>query len=192
MNIGHIGRVFLVALMLVPSGWARAEVLDIGPKVGTKIPGAFAVSDQHDAPKTFQDVVGAEGAVLAFVRSAAWCPYCQTQMKDLQAIAGPLSERGYRLVAISYDKPEVLAKFAEKSGITYPLLSDKGSVLIDAFGIRDPQYKEGSFAFGVPMPVIFIVDKGGVVRAKLAEESYKTRPQIAAIVAAVDAAQASR
>ena len=84
--------------------------------------------------------------MIAFVRSAAWCPYCQAQLKDLQSIAGPLAGKGFPLVSISYDSPEVLAKFAAKHDIKYSMLSDKGSVLIDAFNIRDPQYKEGTFA----------------------------------------------
>ena len=60
-------------------------------------------------------------------------------------------------------------------------------VLIDAFDIRDPQYKKDSFAYGVPKPSIFIVDKSGVVRAKLAEEGYKVRPPSEAIVSSIDA-----
>jgi peroxiredoxin len=36
---------------------------------------------------------------------------------------------------ISYDSQEVLARFAKAYKITYPLLSDKGSVVIRKFGI---------------------------------------------------------
>lgn len=180
------GRISIFAAALFLAVVAKAESIDIGPKVGTKIPATFAVHDRSDAAKTFADVTGEKGIVLAFVRSAAWCPFCQAQLKDLQSIAAPLAERGYALASISYDAPKVLEKFAVKYGIQYQMLSDKGSVMIDAFDIRDPQYKAGSFAFGVPKPAIFIVDSSGVVRAKLAEEGYKTRPAVANILAAVD------
>jgi peroxiredoxin len=63
-------------------------------------------------------------------------------------------------------------KVEEKYGGSYDLLSDEGSAMIDAFGIRDPQYKANSGAYGVPMPGIFIVDNKGIVRGKLAEEGY--------------------
>lgn len=190
MGLGAKGLALLAALLF--SAPALAEGIDIGPEVGANIPKAFAVRDQSDAAKTFGDITGEKGVVIAFVRSAAWCPYCQAQLKDLQAIAGPLAAKGYPLVSISYDAPDVLARFAANHKITYTMLSDKGSVVIDAFKIRDPQYKEGTFAFGVPKPVVFIVDKSGIVRAKLAEESYKTRPQIAAIVAVVDGVAARK
>lgn len=178
--------IFLMVAALIVAVTTFTDTIDIGPKVGAKIPAPFAARDQTDAAKAFADITGSRGVVIAFVRSAKWCPYCQAQLKDLQTIAAPLAERGYPLVSLSYDRPGTLAGFAEKTGITYTMLSDKGSVIIDAFDIRDPQYKEGSFAYGVPKPVIFIVDKSGVVRAKLAEDGYKTRPQIASIVAAVD------
>jgi len=97
-----------------------------------------------------------------------------------------LRKRGYPVVSISYDAPDVLASFAKKFGVSYSLVSDKGSAMIDAFGIRDPQYKPGSLAYGVPTPGIFVVDRGGIVRAKLAEDGYKTRPPSQAIIAAVD------
>lgn len=184
--MNHLGRLFLFAAALVFAVPTFADTIDIGPKIGAKIPTAFAARDQKDVAKNFTDITGSKGVVIAFVRSAKWCPYCQAQLKDLQAIAGALSERGYPLVSLSYDPPDILAGFAEKTGITYTMLSDKGSVIIDAFDIRDPQYKEGSFAYGVPKPAIFIIDKAGTVRAKLAEDGYKTRPQIASIVTAVE------
>ena len=176
----------IIALSLQTTVWA--ESIDIGPKVGMKIPEPFATMDQAGAAKSFRDVTGEKGVVIAFVRSAAWCPFCQQQLKDLQTIAEPLKKEGIRLVSISYDAPEVLAKFAAKYSITYTMLSDKGSKMIDAFDIRDPQYKEGSIAFGVPKPAIFIVDPTGAVRAKLAEEGFKTRPPVDAIRAAAEQA----
>ena len=175
----------IVALLISATAWA--ESIDIGPKIGTKIPTPFAAQDAAGVKKAFVDIVGENGAVLVFVRSAAWCPFCQRQLKDIETIAAPLRARGYRLNAISYDAPDVLAKFAAKYGITYQMLSDRGSAMIDAFDIRDPQYKEGSIAFGVPKPVIFIVDRGGIVRGKLAEEGFKIRPPVEAIMATVDA-----
>lgn len=181
-------RAVILALTMVISliGVASAESIDIGPKVGSPIPSPFAVRDATGANKTFADLTGSAGVVLVFVRSASWCPYCMQQLKDIQAIAGTLEKRGYRLASVSYDAPDVLAKFAEKYGVSYDLLSDEGSRMIDAFGIRDPQYKANSRAYGVPMPAIFIVNKKGIVRAKLAEEGYKTRPPAEAILATVD------
>ncbi|MSU50575.1 MAG: hypothetical protein EXS37_16060 [Opitutus sp.] len=40
-------------------------------------------------------------------------------------------------------------------------------------------------AAGVPHPVVFILDQKGVVRAKLARDIYRERPESAEIIAAV-------
>jgi peroxiredoxin len=165
---------------------AGAESIDIGPAVGTAIPSPFHVHDSAGALQTFADLAGPSGAVLVFVRSASWCPYCIQQLRDIESVNAALKDRGYRLVTVSYDSAEVLSSFMKKYGVTYTMTSDRGSAMIDAFKIRDPQYGPNSKAYGVPKPAIFVVDRGGIVRAKLAEEGYKTRPPSAAILEAVD------
>jgi peroxiredoxin len=178
--------VLALAVVLGFGGALRAESIDIGPAVGATIPMPFAVHDSQGAVQTFADLTGPSGAVLVFVRSASWCPYCIQQLRDIEGVNAALKARGYRLVSISYDAPDILTAFAKKFGVTYTMTSDAGSRMIDAFKIRDPQYPPTSRAYGVPKPAIFVVDKGGVVRAKLAEEGYKTRPPSQAIIAAVD------
>jgi peroxiredoxin len=174
----------LAALALIFSPVAMA--LDVGPPVGEQIP-AFEARDAQGKPVQWTDIAGSKGTVLVFFRSARWCPYCQAQLIALKDAAVPLSQRGYQLVAVSYDEPEVLANFIKLRAIPYTLLSDKNSAMIDAFKLRDPQYKSDSFAYGVPLPSIFVISPAGMVQAKLAEEGYKTRPPVETVIAAVDA-----
>lgn len=164
---------------------AAAFTFDIGPPVGARIP-TLVASDIRGAPRTLSNVSGKKGVVLVFFRSAKWCPFCQAQLMSLKDVAEPLAKRGYALAAISYDPPAVLDDFAKKRVIGYTLLSDQGSHMIDALGLRDPQYPVGSFAYGVPQPSIFVISRGGVIKAKLAEQGYKVRPTNTAILAAVD------
>jgi peroxiredoxin len=164
---------------------ATSANFDIGPAVGATAP-ALHVTDAAGTPQSIKSLAGKKGVVLMFVRSAKWCPYCQAQLIAMKAAPEALATRGYTLAAISYDEPQVLSDFTEKRGINYPLLSDKGSVTIDAWALRDPQYKPDSMAFGVPMPGIFIIGPNGKVRAKLAEAGYKTRPPLEAVLASID------
>jgi peroxiredoxin len=175
----------LISLAAV-SFTATAAPIDIGPAVGAKIPAPFTALDHTGAAKTYADIAGANGTVLVFVRSAKWCPFCQLQMIDINRVAAPLKERGYTLAALSYDAPEVLAKFAKQRGIAYTLLSDQKSAMIDAFDLRDPQYPVGHMAHGVPKPAIFVIDANGTVRAKLAEDGYQVRPLVDDMMAALD------
>ncbi|MBI1197114.1 MAG: redoxin domain-containing protein [Phenylobacterium sp.] len=169
--------------LLAPA--ARADA-PFGPKVGTRAPEVGALADQNGAPRTLTELAGPKGVVLMFYRSAGWCPFCQAQLMAMNAGAAEIESRGYRIVGVSYDDPEVTKAFTQRRGITYPLLSDKGSVVIDRWGLRDPQYAAGSRAYGVPRPAIFVIDRAGVIRASLAEETYQKRPPVSEVVKALD------
>ena len=45
------------------------------------------------------------------------------------------------VIALSYDEPNALAAFADHAGITFPLLSDPNSEVIEGFGIRQGRRK---------------------------------------------------
>lgn len=181
MKNWFLTAIAVIAVMLSPAAFAY----DVGPPVGSQIP-TFIAHDAQGKTVKWSEVTGEKGTVLVFFRSAKWCPFCQAQLISLKDAAAPLQQRGYRLVAISYDAPEVLADFTKKRAIPYTLLSDNKSAMIDAFKLRDPQYKPDSIAFGVPQPSIFIISPAGVIQAKLAEEGYKTRPPVDVVLKAVD------
>ena len=90
---------------------------------------------------------------------------------------------GGQVVAISYDSAAILKRFAAKSAITYPLLSDAGSKTIDAYGIRNKEAPERWS--GIPYPGTFIVGTNGVIRAKIFLEGYKERHAVEALVEAL-------
>jgi peroxiredoxin len=98
--------------------------------------------------------------------------------RDLKAIEAA----GVQLVGISYDSPTVLKKFSDREKITFPLLSDPGSKTIEAYHIRNEAAK--GRALGVPNPGTFIVDREGVIRAKLFLEGYRDRHTTEALVEA--------
>ena len=89
------------------------------------------------------------------------------------------------IVAISYDSATKQREAAEKLGLSYPLLSDADSRVIDAFGVRNTEARGRSD--GIPHPAIFILDETGVIRAKLAERDFKRRPSSDQIITAVKA-----
>ncbi len=159
---------------------------DSASMVGKKAPLKLALKDAAGKPTTLAQQMGKKGLVLVLTRSAAWCPYCKAQLIGLRDIQSGLSQRGYALAGLSYDAPEVLAKFGAERAIGYTLLSDKGSRMIDALGMRDPQYAAGSFAHGVPRATILVIAPDGTVSARKIASDYKVRPSNADILAMVD------
>jgi peroxiredoxin len=175
----------LTGLFLAASASADEE---LGPPVGGTVPEIGTPLDQFGKPRALKDLTGRKGLVLLFFRSAAWCPYCQAQLIEINGGVAEIEKRGFNIAALSYDSPETLADFAAKRHIDFTFLSDPKSEVIDRFKLRDPQYPAGSRAYGVPRPIIFVLDPQGVIKAKLYEESYKNRPPVSQVIAKIDGA----
>jgi hypothetical protein len=94
---------------------------------------------------------------------------------ELQQYLGQFRKQGLGICSISYDSVAILADFAERKNITFPLLADPQSEVIRAFGVlrtnwvpKDPSWNGAAYA------VIFRVDRNGIVRSKyFAEQSYE-------------------
>ena len=148
---------------------------DVGLAIGQTVPHVELVRT-HGVIADLPELMGEKGAAIVFVRSVDWCPYCQKQLKQIDEIAGELSELGWPLVAVSYDDSELLAEFSEKHGLSYEFASDPESQAIKDFNLLNEGMTPGSRYYGVPHPAIFFVDTDRSVRAVLREESYKDRP----------------
>jgi peroxiredoxin len=86
------------------------------------------------------------------------------------------------------DSRELARKIAldGRGAVTFSMLSDPKSVVIDRYGIRDPAYK-GDTTDGVPKPSVFVLDQKGRVRWAKIENDYRERPTNEDIAAALDA-----
>ena len=101
--------------------------------------------------------------------------------RDLKAIEAA----GVQVVGISYDDTKVLKTFSDRMKIGFPMLSDPGSQTIEAYHIRN-QAARGK-AVGVPNPGTFILDRQGVIRAKLFLEGFRVRHTTEALIEAAKA-----
>jgi hypothetical protein len=90
---------------------------------------------------------------------------------DLPRIKG----QGYGLAAISYDSVAILKNFAERRGITFPLLSDPESKIIRSFGILNETAPKNTPFAGIPYPGTYLVDAKGVVLSKYFVDDFRER-----------------
>lgn len=64
----------IMAASLAATAQRAAETIDVqklGPRVGAAVP-EFSLPDQTGQPRTLRSVMGANGVVLVFFRSADW------------------------------------------------------------------------------------------------------------------------
>jgi peroxiredoxin len=144
----------------------------IGLQPGVKAP-EIALSDQSGKPQSFSTLTGPNGLLLLFFRSADWCAFCKGQLVDLERGQQLFAAKGINVAGVSYDSPEVLAAFTQRKSITYPLLSDSSSKLIDAFGIRNVE-ATGAQA-GIPVPGYYLINRHGMIEKRFFEDGYINR-----------------
>ena len=106
------------------------------------------------------------------------------QLVELQRILPELERAGYALFAVSYDPVAVLAEFADRHSIVFPMLADEGSRVIDEVGVLDRDLAAHHEAMGtatrddqqgVAYPVTFAIGSDGRVEGKTVEENYRLR-----------------
>lgn len=143
-----------------------------GLQPGAKSP-AFSLFDQAGKKEDLDTLSGPNGLLLLFFRSADWCPFCKGQLVDLEASQKAFAAKGIGVAAISYDSPAILANFAKRRSITYPLLSDPASKVIDEFGIRNLQ--GSGMEAGIPYPGYYLIDRQGTIKKRFFESAYVNR-----------------
>lgn len=168
----------LAALLATPVVALAAE----GPMAGEMFPHDLSASDQNGKPQSLRSVMGEKGVAVFFVRSADWCPFCKGQLVDINRNLAQFKAQGLGVVSVSVDEVPLIAAFAKEQGIGYTMLSDPKGAINLSLGIRDEQYPLGTKAFGVPRPTLYIVDKLGTVKLRYMEPTYKTRPNLAAVL----------
>jgi len=170
MRVSALG--LLTAVFLGGSMFSQSTSQVPGIQVGEKIP-PIAAPDQFGHPQTFESLRGKHGLLLLFSRSADWCPYCKRHLLQLQQAKAEYEAKGVHVASITYDSEGILKSFADRKGITYPMLSDTDSKIIRAFGILNPEGK--GFAAGIPYPGIYYISPDGVVQKRFFESQYSDR-----------------
>ena len=100
---------------------------------------------------------------------------------ELQSQVDQLKARGLGLVALTYDDPDILATFAARRGITFPLLSDSGSAYIKRLALLNFTVPEGDRTYGIPFPGTFVLGPDGTIKARFFEAFYRERFTMSAI-----------
>ncbi|KQV75913.1 peroxiredoxin [Aeromicrobium sp. Root344] len=103
--------------------------------------------------------------VIVYFYPAAMTPGCTKQACDFSDSIDRLQAEGYTVLGISPDKPEKLAKFRERDGLTITLLSDPDRAVLEAWGAYGEKKLYGKVVEGV-IRSTFVVDAGTIVLAQ--------------------------
>ncbi|MEM9603464.1 MAG: peroxiredoxin-like family protein [Pseudomonadota bacterium] len=185
---------------LIESGQAERTL-----KAGDAAP-SFVLHDPDGNPVALETLL-AEGPVVVSFYRGAWCPYCNLELQALEAVADDIRARGAQLVAISLQNAAQSRKSQRENGLSFPILSDVGGNVADAFGLRwrvqpyvQPVFRSfkvdlpsihGDGQWNLPMPGRYVIDTDGTVAYAEVNPDYTRRPEPAELFPVLDALGAS-
>ena len=104
----------------------------------------------------------------------AGTPGCSTQARDFRDAYGRLRGAGYGLVGVSPDEVAELRAFRDAEGLPFPLLSDPGHAVCEAYGAWGHTRSSGRSGLGVVRTTVVVDRRGEValVRSDVAAEGH--------------------
>ena len=120
----------------------------------------FTLPDADGKPVSLADYRGRR--VVVYFYPAAGTPGCTKQACDFRDSLAELNGAGLDVLGISPDKPAKLAKFRDKEGLTFPLLSDADKDVLNAWGAFGEKQMYGKTVTGV-IRSTFVVDPEGKI-----------------------------
>jgi peroxiredoxin Q/BCP len=140
------------------------------PATGDRAP-AFNLPNQHGVKVRLSSLKGRK--VLVYFYPRADTPGCTTQACGLRDIADEIGDTV--VVGISTDSPAKLAKFDEKYGLGFTLLSDADHAIAEKYGVWVEKKLYGKTSMGVQRSA-FLVDETGKVSHAWPKISPKDTP----------------
>lgn len=140
-------------------------------KIGDKIPEILG-TDQNGLEIKASDYAGKK--LVLYTYPKANTPGCTAEACSLEAHKDELAAEGYMIVGVSKDKTENQAKFAEKYSLSFPLIADTDTALLQQLGAWGEKKMYGKTTVGI-IRTTFLVDEEGIVRAIFTGKEIKTK-----------------
>ena len=120
----------------------------------------FTLPDADGKPVSLADYRGRR--VVVYFYPAAGTPGCTKEACDFRDSLTELNGAGLDVLGVSPDKPAKLAKFRDKEGLTFPLLSDADKDVLNAWGAFGEKQMYGKTVTGV-IRSTFVIDPEGKI-----------------------------
>lgn len=126
----------------------------------------FTLPDADGEDVTLSSLRGQR--VIIYFYPAAMTPGCTTQACDFRDSLASLAAAGFAVLGISPDGPAKLAKFRDRDGLTFPLLSDQSKSVLEAYGAYGEKMLYGKKSVGVIRSTFVVGADGKIEQAQYA------------------------
>lgn len=169
-------------------------------KTGKKAPN-FELPNPEGKSISLDILLGKGPLVITFYRGS-WCPYCNLQLRALQARLDDIHALGATLVAISPQVPDGSMTKNEINEMDFIVLSDQDAKIASQYGVAwvvpeflvehmrvDRNLDLGKINNGngsvLPIPATFVLGRDGVVTWSYVNVDYRTRSEPDEIIEAL-------
>ncbi len=149
---------------------------------GDKAP-EFSLLNDAGETVSLQDFAGERVVVYFYPRANT--PGCTKEACDFRDSLAQLNDAGIKVVGISPDKPESLAKFRDEHDLNFPLLSDPDKEVMQAYGAFGEKKNYGKIVQGV-IRSTFLVEEDGTI--SLAKYNVRATGHVARIIKEIETA----
>jgi len=140
--------------------------------------------------------------VLSFYRGG-WCPFCNLELKELQAYLPDIKVLGAYLIAISPESNKNILSTIDRNMLDFDLLPDRNNNIARDYGLtymvdKDllPLYEEWGINLSdinevdsceLPIPATYVIARDRIIQAAYVERDYSRRMEPKDVVIALEA-----
>jgi peroxiredoxin len=169
-------------------------------KIGEKVPD-FKLPDVNGNIVILSELLSNGPVIISFYRGS-WCPYCNLELKALQARISDFNTLEAKLVLISPEVPDRSLSKNEKEKIEFLVLTDQDSIIASRYGVawevpefilehmkKDRDLDLAKINNGkrniLPIPATFVIGKDGLVAWQYTSIDFRARAEPDDIVLAL-------
>ena len=163
----------------------------------------FSLPNANGQAISLADLLQKGPVIVTFYRGS-WCPYCNLQLRALQARLSDINALGAQLVAISPQIPDGTMTQDEISNMDFEVLSDQDAKVAAQFGVawQVPEFLSEHMRVDrkldldainngnskiLPIPATFVINREGKVTWRFVDVDYRTRSEPDDIIDALKA-----
>ena len=129
-------------------------------QIGDKMP-EFRVVDEAGKEVTEKDMKGKKTVIYFYPKDST--PGCTAEACNIRDNYHAFLAQGYQVFGVSKDSAASHVKFKEKYNLPFPLLSDPGTEMLQAFGAWGVKKLYGKESMGT-LRKTFVFDENGVLQ----------------------------
>jgi len=123
----------------------------------------FTLDDQHGDPVTLSSLRGSK--VVLYFYPEAMTPGCTTEACDFRDSLNSFKSAGIRVLGVSKDDVDKLARFAERDRLNFTLLADPDLAVQQRYGVWGEKSLYGKIVVGSIRSTFIIDEEGRIERA---------------------------